>query len=396
MSDQPLPSRRIFALCFLAGLCEGYDMLAAGIAAPKFAPVFGLTPGQLGLVFSAATFGLFVGALAGGRLADRIGRRAVIIGSLVLLGVFSIGSALVTQFDALLAMRFLTGLGLGGVLPNILALTNESSRRPEQGAMRVTMLGSSMPFGGAVLGILSAASPDLDWRTIFWIGGVAPLVVAVVMAVLLPASTAQPAAAGPQGGLREALTGEGRIGASVLIWISSFFIALSLYLMISWLPSMLTAQGFDRGEVGRAVMMLTFGGAASGLVFGPLSRMKRRAALYVVCWAGMIASVAAMAFAAGDPAVAAAASFGVGFFLSGGQFLLYALATQLYPTPVRVPSSAPPRPAARLNGMSARQSGPQVGARPNAFDSFSASSACSNGLRMTRSSGVEASASASA
>lgn len=335
MSEPVSRPRLIFTLCFLAGLCEGYDMLVAGIAAPKFAPVFGLNPEQLGWVFSASTFGLFVGALAGGRLADRIGRRAVVIGSLILLGVFSIGSALVGDLPGLLAMRFATGLGLGGVLPNILALTSESAPRPERAAARVTLLGSAMPFGGAILGVLSAAMPDLDWRVVFWIGGLAPLVVAAIMAFALPESTAFRRADRTRTSISEALRGDGRLAASILIWTSSFFVALSLYLMINWLPSMLTGRGFDRGSVGMAIMMLTFGGAASGLVFGPLSRSRRKALLYVACWAGIIASVAAMALPARDALIAAAASFGVGFFLSGGQFLLYALATQLYPDHVR-------------------------------------------------------------
>jgi len=336
MTARPEASRRVFALCFLAGLCEGYDMLVAGVTAPKFAPVFGLNPEQLGWVFSASTLGLFIGAVIGGRLADHTGRRTVVIGSLVLLGMFSIGTALVSDLNVLLAMRFLTGIGLGGTLPNILALTNEYSR-PERATMRVTMLGSAMPLGGAIVGALMVAAPDLDWRTVFWIGGLAPLAVALVMLFSLPESPAfrQPATATAPVGMVTALTGDRRLTASLLIWTSSFFTALTLYMMINWLPSMLTGKGFAKPEVGAVIMMLTFGGAASGFVFGALTRLRRRGPLYVFTWIGMIAGVAGMAMAPHDLRLTCAASFAIGFFVSGGQFLLYALSTELYPPQVR-------------------------------------------------------------
>ncbi len=327
----------VFALCFLAGLCEGYDMLVAGITAPKFAPVFGLDPQNLGMVFSASTFGLFVGALTGGRLADYVGRRIVLIVSLIALGIFSIGTALVSDVAALLFMRFLTGLGLGGTLPNILALTNETSP-PDRAAMRVTMLGSAMPFGGAIVGILMVAQPDIDWKVVFWIGGLAPLIVAGLVMLFLPESPAFPSRSAtldaPKTSISMALGGN-RLKLSLLIWLSSFCTALSLYMLINWLPSLLGDKGFDKPDAGKVVMFMTFGGAASGFVFGMLSRAKSKGLLYAGTWLGMVLSVAGMALTGNNLLVGCAASFGIGFFLSGGQFLLYALSTELYPAQVR-------------------------------------------------------------
>lgn len=333
----------VFCLCFLAGLCEGYDMLVAGITAPKFAPVFGLDPQNLGIVFSASTFGLFVGALAGGRLADYVGRRPVLIVSLVALGVFSIGTTLAIDTNSLLLMRFLTGLGLGGTLPNILAMTNETSS-PDRAAMRVTMLGSAMPFGGAIVGILMVAQPDIDWKMVFLIGGLAPLLVAGLMMLMLPESPAfrshqaapadAPHSNAPKISVALALGGD-RLLPSAMIWISSFFTALSLYMLINWLPSLLGAKGFIKPEAGQIVMFMTFGGAASGFAFGPLTRARRKWPLYIGTWLGMVLSVAGIALTDTNLVAGCAASFGIGFFLSGGQFLLYALSTQLYPAQVR-------------------------------------------------------------
>lgn len=334
--DTPKGGARVFLLCFLAGLCEGYDMMVAGVTAPKFAPVFQLDPGHLGAVFSAATLGLFVGALIGGRLADRVGRRTVLIVSLAALGLFSVGTALVDSTPALLLMRFLAGLGLGGVLPNILALTAESGR-PERVATRVTMLGSAMPLGGGLVALLMMLVPDIDWRTVFWIGGLAPLAMAVVIAVALPESAAFRAEreARPRVRIGTAIAGEGRLPSSILLWFSSFCTALALYMLINWLPTLLVGNGVARADAARIAMLLTVGGAASGFVFGALLRLRGRRWIYVATWAGMLASIAGLALFGRDVAIASAAGFGAGFFLSGGQFLLYARSAELYPTLVR-------------------------------------------------------------
>jgi AAHS family 3-hydroxyphenylpropionic acid transporter len=323
----------VFALCFIAGLCEGYDLQSVGIAAPKFAPVFHLDPAHLGWVFSASTFGLFIGALVGGRMADRIGRRGVLIASMLIFGLFSIGTALVSDTNSLLLMRFLTGLGLGGAMPNLIALTAEAGK-PERAAMRVTMLSSAMPFGGFLVGTLTVAKPDIDWKAVFWIGGLAPIAVAALMLFTLPESDAFQInrAQGIRTDIPEALAGDKRLTPTLLMWTAAFFTSLALYLLINWLPSLLVSKGFLKPEASKIIMVLTLGGAASGFTFGALARVRRRGVLYLLTWLGMMASVAGMAVVSHDIALACLAGFGIGFFLSGGGFLLYALATELYPS----------------------------------------------------------------
>ncbi len=139
----------------------------------------------------------------------------------------------------------------------------------------------------------------------------------------------------PRGTIAVALGGDKRLMASLLLWVGSFFTALALYMMINWLPVLLTTQGFAKPDVGKVIMILTLGGAASGFVFGALARAPLRWLLYVVTWIGMAISVVAMAKSGHDLRLAAIAGFGIGFFISGGQFLLYALATELYPAGVR-------------------------------------------------------------
>ena len=333
MTQRPSSPALVFFLCFIAGLCEGYDLQSAGIAAPKFAPIFHLDPAHLGWVFSASTFGLFIGALVGGRLADRIGRRGVLIASMLIFGLFSIGTALVSDVNSLLLMRFLTGLGLGGAMPNLIALTAEAGK-PERAAMRVTMLSSAMPFGGFLVGGLMVARPDIDWKSVFWIGGLAPIAVAALMLFALPESDAfrSNRALGIRVDIPKALAGEKRLAPTLLMWTAAFFTSLALYLLINWLPSLLVSKGFLKTDASKIAMVLTLGGAASGFVFGALARTRQRSVLYLLTWLGMIVSVAGMAMVSHALPLACLAGFGIGFFLSGGGFLLYAFATELYPS----------------------------------------------------------------
>jgi MFS family permease len=271
MIERSVSAGRVFALCFAAGLCEGYDMLVAGVAAPRFAPVLGLGPQQIGGVFGAAGLGLLLGALIGGRMADLVGRRPVLVISLLVLGVFSIASAFAGDLPSLLAMRFLAGLGLGGALPNLLALVNETSP-PDRAATRVTMLGSAMPFGGACLGMLMVVMPGLTWQAMFWIGGIAPIVVAVACQLLLPRFPAgRPDRTRGSIAVGYALGGERRALRTALLWITTLCVAISVAMLVNWLPSLMISRDFAGPSTARIVMMLTLGGAASGFVRLPFA-----------------------------------------------------------------------------------------------------------------------------
>ena len=115
------------ALCYLVAALEGLDLQSAGVAAPKLAPAMGLKADQLGWFFSASTFGLMLGAALGGRLSDRFGRKAVLVASVLIFGLLSLATAFAPNLEALVVARFLTGVGLGGALPNLVALVTENA-----------------------------------------------------------------------------------------------------------------------------------------------------------------------------------------------------------------------------------------------------------------------------
>ena len=239
------------ALCFVAVMCEGLDIQSMGLAAPRMGPDLHLARDQLGPLFSASIVGLLVGAVLFGRIADFHGRKRTLIGCLALFGLFSFASAFVSGFDALLAVRLITGLGLGGALPNLLALCAETVS-PQNRTRLVTRLTCGLPFGGAIAGTVAA---NFAWRDIFYVGGAIPLVLAPMIALALPESpdflaarVAPAASRGRPAGCVWILFGGGRAASTLLLWTASFASLLSLYVMLNWLPTLLGDRGLAKPQ----------------------------------------------------------------------------------------------------------------------------------------------------
>ena len=167
---------------------DGFDTQAIGYVAPALAKEWGLSKAALGPVFSAGLFGLMIGALVFGPLADRIGRRKIIIFSTLAFGLGTLATAFVSDVNTLLAIRFLTGLGLGGAMPNAVAMTSEFSPHRRRATMVMIMF-CGFSIGAALGGLLAAALiPQFGWRSVFVVGGVAPLLLVPIVAWRLPES----------------------------------------------------------------------------------------------------------------------------------------------------------------------------------------------------------------
>ncbi len=331
-----------FSLCFAAALSEGYGLQAAGLAAPKLVPVFHLSPGQLGWVFSGNTSGLFLGAAIGGWIADRVGRRIVLIASMLAFGVFSLVTPLAPTPDILILMRFLTGLGLGGAMPNLIALCAETGGGDR--ATKVTMLTAGVPFGGALASLyVFSSGPELDWRQIFYVGGIAPIVVALVMMFFLSESRAfvdQSRKKIKEGDARRAnplfvLFGEDRALKTVLLWSAGFFTLVILYLLLNWLPVLLISKGLTRPQATLATMVFSFGGGGGAIVLGFLMAKISQRLIITFVYAGIAAGLLALATMSHSPQLLATAAFFLGFFVVGAQYLLYGLTPTYYPAVMR-------------------------------------------------------------
>src|SRR6195952_5310473 len=176
---------RLLLTCAAVLFLDGFDTQAIGYVAPVLAREWGLTKGALGPVFSAGLFGLMIGALIFGPLADRIGRRKIIILSSLAFGIGTLATAFITDVNTLLVIRFLTGLGLGGAMPNAVAMTSEFSPHRRRATMVMVMF-CGFSLGAALGGLLAAALiPQFGWRSVFVVGGVAPLLLVPILALKL-------------------------------------------------------------------------------------------------------------------------------------------------------------------------------------------------------------------
>ena len=213
-------------LCFLVALMEGLDLQAAGIAAGGIAQAFALDKMQMGWIFSAGILGLLPGALVGGMLADRYGRKRILISSVALFGLFSLATAIAWDFPSLVFARLMTGVGLGAALPNLIALTSEAAG-PRFRGTAVSLMYCGVPIGAALAATLGFAGANLAWQTVFWVGGVVPLILVPLLMRWLPESAVfagEKQAAPP---LR-ALFAPETATATLLLWLCYFFTLLAL------------------------------------------------------------------------------------------------------------------------------------------------------------------------
>lgn len=325
---------KVIALCFLAALFEGLDIQSMGVAAPNVAPALGLDSRHMGIVLSASIFGLMIGAGWGGWASDRYGRRNVLMLSLATFGFFSLLTSVAGSFASMVAVRVATGVGLGGALPNIIALATDIA----PARLRVTLLGiiyCGLPIGGALAGAIAGFLDPGEWRHVFIVGGVGPLALVVLIGFIMPRDLpVRPATGASPGGpsKRDGLLGERRM-ATLMLWIAYFFTLFAVYLLLNWLPTLMLAKGIERAVAPQAAIYLNGGAVIGSLILGRLSDGRSMRAILLVTYAGMLVSLLFLALA--DRTLVMGACFVAGFFIIGGQLVLYALAPAVYPPDLR-------------------------------------------------------------
>ncbi|MEN5302907.1 3-(3-hydroxy-phenyl)propionate transporter MhpT [Pseudomonas sp. TWI628] len=350
MTSPAINSPRVaitIGLCFLVALLEGLDLQAAGIAAPGMASAFALGKLHMGWVFSAGILGLLPGALVGGWLADRVGRKRVLIGSVALFGVFSLATAHAWSLPSLLTARLLTGVGLGAALPNLIALTSEAAGQRLRGSA-VSLMYCGVPLGAALAAGIGIAGYSGDWQRVFHVGGAGPLLILPLLLRYLPESNQFRATAEATPNLRRELFGQ---GATWLLWLSYFFTLMVVYILINWLPSLLVGQGFSSHDASWVMFALQIGAAIGTLALGLLLERLPAWATAALVYLGILAALAGLGLAS-ELTGMLVAGFCAGFFATGGQGVLYALAPHFYPVRVRATGVGAAVAVGRLGAMS--------------------------------------------
>ncbi|HTY94523.1 MAG TPA: MFS transporter [Steroidobacteraceae bacterium] len=344
-SEQPMgpPVRsHTLILCFLVAICEGVDLQAAGVAAAGLAAQYHPSPVALGMFFSASTLGLLLGALIGGRISDHIGRKSVLVVSIAAFGVFSLLTPLGWDMTSLCGARLLTGLGLGGAFPNLIALVSEAAPANQRRA-QVAAVYAANPLGGALISGMSLLISKGHWSWIFIAGGVLPLCLTPVIALRLAESPAflglsqerLAAAAGPNVRAISALFTQGRALRTLLLWSSFFLGLLTLYLLLNWLPTLLTQRGLSRATTGMAQIAFNVGGAIAALMLGRAFESRRSTATVVIVFLAAPVLLAALAQASASVSLILLIVLALGCAVMASQAYLYGAAPIGYPTEVR-------------------------------------------------------------
>jgi MFS transporter, AAHS family, 4-hydroxybenzoate transporter len=356
---------KLLLICAAVLFLDGFDTTAIGYVAPALAKEWNLARGALGPVFSAGLFGLMVGALLLGPLADRIGRKKIILLSTLAFGVGTLITALVNDMNTLFAIRLLTGLGLGGAMPNTVALTSEFSPHRRRATMVMVMF-VGFSIGAALGGLLAAALiPQFGWRSVFVVGGAAPLLLAPILALRLPESVrflalaehahqrvaqlltfVDPKAVFAQGTrfvvneptlagfpVRHLFQG-GRTAATLLLWVVFFMSLLDIYFLSNWLPTVLNDLGASIAEAAAIGSMLQVGGVVGTFALGSIIDRFSFRALALVYFIAVFA-VGAIGQLGHSAVLVTIAIFVAGFCIVGGQIAANALAAGFYPTSVR-------------------------------------------------------------
>lgn len=357
---------RVLICCFLVVTLDGFDTASIGFIAPAIRQEWQLDAAHLAPLFGAGLLGLTLGALMFGPLADRFGRKNIMWLSVAFFGLMSILSAFSTDMTTLTALRFLTGLGLGGAMPNAITLTSEFVPARRRAGL-VTLMFCGFTLGSALGGVVSAQwVPTIGWQGILILGGVLPLALSVVLIFILPESPRYRVLRNQQpekvGEVLSKITGKnydgvhfyldeqqvrqeksavttlfaaGVMPVTLLLWCVFFMSLLIIYSLSSWLPTMLNSGGIDLQHAAWVTTAFQIGGTAGALLLGQLMDRFNPYWTLAISYALGAVFIVLISVSEGSLLAMSLAVFGTGIGISGSQVGLNALTASLYPTRCR-------------------------------------------------------------
>ena len=353
----------IFGLCFMIVLLDGFDTAAIGYIAPSLIKEWGVGKPELGPVLSAALFGLAVGALSAGPLADKLGRRRLLVASVLIFAVACFASAFSVDLTQLTLLRFVTGVGLGAAMPNAVTLMSEYCPDQRRAVLTNTMF-CGFPLGAAFGGFLAAwMIPQWGWRSVLELGGITPFVLAILMFLLLPESarymvahsypveriravlrriseaaesatafvmTEAKGAAHGKRGLAVVFSSHYAIG-SVMLWVAYFMGLVIFYALINWMPILFKEAGIDAQHATLISALFPLGGVGA-IFFGWLMDRLNGNRVIAIGYALTAIAVFAIGQAVGAEGLLVLAVFVAGVLMNTAQSSMPALAAGFYPT----------------------------------------------------------------
>ena len=355
---------RVVVLCFLIVFLDGLDTAAMGFIAPALSVDWGIDRASLGPVMSAALIGMVFGALGSGPLADRYGRKVVLVVAVFLFGLFSLLSAYSSNLDQLLILRLLTGLGLGAAMPNATTLLSEYT--PERlKSLLVTSMFCGFNLGMACGGFVSAKLiPAMGWHSLLMLGGILPLILTVVLLIWLPESARflvvrnrgaerirkvlapiaplqvnaardfsvpEQKTVGSRSVFKVVFSGTYSAG-TLLLWLTYFMGLVIVYLLTSWLPTLMRDSGASMEQSAFIGALFQFGGVLSAVGVG--WAMDKYNPHKVIGCAYFLAGIFAwlVGQSLGNVAVLATLVLLAGMCINGAQSAMPSLAARFYPT----------------------------------------------------------------
>ncbi len=355
---------RIVLLCFLIVFLDGLDTAAMGFIAPALTQDWGIDRASLGPVMSAALIGMVFGALGSGPLADRFGRKGVLVVAVFLFGLFSLISAYSSNLEQLMALRLLTGIGLGAAMPNATTLLSEYT--PERlKSLLVTSMFCGFNLGMASGGFVSAKLiPAYGWHSLLLLGGVLPLLLAVVLLLWLPESARflvvrnrgadrvkrvlAPIAPAEVVAARDFSVPEQKTvqsrnvfkvvfsstysAGTLLLWLTYFMGLVIVYLLTSWLPTLMRDAGASMEQAAFIGALFQLGGVLSSVAVGwAMDRYNPHKVIGIFyCLAGVFAYCVGQSL--GTVTLLATLVLAAGMCVNGAQSAMPSLAARFYPT----------------------------------------------------------------
>lgn len=319
-------------LCFWVAFFEGFDLQAPGIAAKGIAASFALDQVQMGYVFSLGVFGMLFGAFFGGRIADYLGQKKVLMLSVAIFGVFMSLTAIAPSIEVLYAARFLTGLGLGAAMPTMISVVGDEATEANRGKLNSLMY-CGLPVGAIFVAGLAMLLPDIQWQTLFLIGGLTPLALLPFMTFILKdqstAAVAQKRSGEAVPGMVEVLFKQQQYKNTVPLWVGFFFTLMINYILISWLPNLLMEQGLQKQQAFLVMLVFQVGAVIGTLGLGYLLDRLKLWQMAVIIYSGLFVALVLLFTTTSIPLLILAGVMG-GIFSTGGQSILYGISPIFY------------------------------------------------------------------